>query len=316
MRNIMVLGGTGFVGRHVCEQLVRAGLRVTVLSRRFSQAVAVQTLPGVTVLEADIHQDTALRHHLPGHDAVINLVGILHGTAAAFQHAHAELPRRLVQIMSEVGIQRLIHVSALGANEQGPSHYQRSKAAGEKVLRSSDLAWTVLRPSVIFGAGDSFLTLFARLQAVLPVMLLPGADARLQPVWVGDVARAIVHCLQNSHSTGQTYELAGPQAYRLAELVRFAGEAAGHPRPIFGLPLAVGYLQALALQCLPGAPLMSVDNLASLRVDNVPSGQLPGLAELGIAATPLLPTVKSYLDLQGQADPLLVLRRCRHPQRH
>ena len=313
MNNILLLGGTGFVGRQICEQLVRAGLRVTVPTRREVNARAVQPLPGVTVLEADVHDEAELARLLPGHDAVVNLVGVLHGNQQRFERAHVELPRKLARAMQAADIRRLVHVSALGASADGPSLYQRSKAAGEAALREAGLELTLLRPSVIFGAGDSFLTLFARLQAVVPVMLLPGADARLQPVWVGDVARAVVHCLQQPATIGQTYELAGPRAYPLRELVQIAGRLSGHPRPVIGLPLACGYLQALALQLMPGEPLMSIDNLASLKVDNVASGQLPGLHELGIAPAPLEPTAARYLELHDRADPLLALRRHHQP---
>ncbi|MEY5097786.1 MAG: hypothetical protein RJA36_505 [Pseudomonadota bacterium] len=313
MKKILLLGGSGFVGRHVCEQLARAGLQPTVPTRRALNARAVQLLPGVTVLEADVHDEATLARLLPGHDAVVNLVGVLHGSERRFQRAHVELPRRLARAMHAAGVRRLVHISALGASADGPSRYQRSKAAGEAVLREAGLELTLLRPSVMFGAGDNFFNLFARLQAAMPLMLLPGATSRLQPVWVGDVARAVLRCLQDPATAGQTYELAGPRVCTLRELVQIAGRLSGHPRPVIGLPLALGYPQALLLQSLPGEPLMSTDNLASLQVDNVPSGQLPGLAELGITPAPLEPTVAAYLDLPGLADPLLALRR-RHPR--
>ena len=309
MNKVLVLGGSGFVGRHVCEQLVRAGLGITLPTRRASNARTVQHLPGLDVIEADIHDEAALARLLPGHDAVVNLVGVLHGNESRFQAAHVELPRRLARAMQQTGVRRLVHISALGASADGPSRYQRSKAEGEQVLREASLDLTLLRPSVIFGAGDNFLNLFARLQAVMPVMLLPGASSRLQPVWVGDVARAVLHCLQQPATIGQTYELAGPRVCTLRELVELAGRLSGHPRPVIGLPLALGYPQALLLQSLPGEPLMSTDNLASLKIDNVASGKLPGLAELGIAPEPLEPVVAAYLDLRDQADPLLALRR-------
>lgn len=309
MKRILLLGGTGFVGRHVCEHLARAGLQMSVITRRAINAQAVQTLPRLTVIEADVHDEAALARLLPGHDAVVSLVGVLHGNAARFQRAHVELPRKLAHAMQAAGVRRLVHVSALGASAEGPSNYQRSKAAGEAVLREAGLDLTLLRPSVVFGAGDSFLRLFARLQASLPVMLLPGSSVRLQPVWVGDVACAVVRCLADPATVGKTYELAGPSVHTLRDLVRIAGRLSGHPRPVIGLPLAFGHLQALALQLLPGEPLMSADNMASLEVDNVASGKLPGLAELGIAPAPLEPIAASYLELHGRADPLLAMRQ-------
>lgn len=315
MKNILVLGGSGFIGRQVCEQLNRAGLRATVPTRRAIQAQAVQTLPCVTVVEANIHDEAALRRLLPGHDAVVNLVGVLHGSAQRFQHAHVDLPRALARAMKATGVTRLIHLSAIGADAHGGSNYQRTKAAGEAVLHTAGLELTVLRPSVVFGPGDRFLNLFARLQTVVPVMLLAGAEVRMQPVWVGDVARAVVHCLLQPATVGQTFELAGPQPYSLRELVSLAGRLSGHERPVIGMPLAFGYLQALALQCLPGEPLMSTDNIGSLEQDNVPSGSCPGLADLGITPAPLEPIAAAYLDAAGKADPLLGIRSSVAPGR-
>jgi len=312
---VLVLGGTGFVGRQVCEQLARLGWHITVPTRRASQAAGVQTLPGLTVLETRQLDEGTLAHLMAGHDAVVHLIAVLHGDEERFEQVHVQLPRRIAAAMQATGVRRLVHVSALGADLQGPSMYQRSKARGETVLHSAGLQLTVLRPSVIFGADDRFLNLFARLQKTVPVMLLAGAEVRMQPVWVGDVARAVVHCLQHPATAGMTFELAGPRPYTLRELVSIAGRLSGHERPVIGLPLAFGYLQALALQCLPGEPLMSTDNVGSLERDNVPSGHCPGLADMGIAPAPLEPIAAAYLDTVGQADPLLGIRQSVAPRR-
>lgn len=297
---ILVLGGTGFVGRHVCERLVRAGHRVTVPTRRAANARAIQHLPGLTVCEANVHDAAALRRLLPGHGAVVNLVAILQGTEAAFERAHVALPHTLAQACTASGVDRVVHVSALGADPEGPSRYQRSKGRGEAVLQAAGLRLTVLRPSVIFGDGDRFLHLFARLQAVLPVLPLAGAGARFQPVWVEDVAEAIVRCLpphaRARASQGQILECAGPEVLTLADLVRLAGRHGSHQRPVWPLPAALGRLQALAMECLPGEPLMSRDNLASMQVDNVASGQWPGLDSLGIRAASVHAIAPTYLN--------------------
>ena len=171
-------------------------------------------------------------------------------------------------------------------------------AAGEAALQSATVDATVLRPSIIFGSGDRFLNLFASLQAVFPVMPLAGAQARLQPVWVGDVAEAIVRCLERPDTAGTTYECAGPQVYTLADLVRLAGRLSGNERPVIALPESIGRLQALAMELLPGEPLMSRDNLLSLRVPNVASGELPGLEALGIRPAALDAVVPGYLSGQ------------------
>ena len=305
--NILVLGGTGFVGRHVCEKLQRAGWRITVPTRRAVNAKAVQPLPGVTVVEADVHDEMALARLLPGHDAVVNLVAILHGNEASFERTHVTLPTKLARACVASGVRRLVHISALGVAADSPAMYQRSKARGEQVLRDADLALSVLRPSVIFGAGDRFLNLFAQLQSIFPVVPLAGAHARFQPVWVEDVASAVVACLRDPQG-GQTIECVGPEVLTLADLVRLAGRYGSRQRPIVPLPMALGRLQARLMELAPGEPLMSRDNLNAMSVDNVASGQWPGLEALGIRPSPLSAVAPSYLGGQQASARLLALR--------
>ncbi|MEP7099451.1 MAG: complex I NDUFA9 subunit family protein [Burkholderiales bacterium] len=297
--NLLILGGTGFVGRSVCGLLVdRSGggsAQIVVPSRRPERAKHLQLLPTVRLAPADVHDEAQLTALLRGRDAVINLVAILHGNEAAFERAHVALPRTLAKACAAAGVKRVVHVSALGVGPEAPSRYLRSKTAGEAALLNAGLDLTTLRPSVIFGEHDRFLNLFAQLQAVFPVMPLAGADARFQPVWVQDVAAAIVKCLDDDSAIGKTYELAGPQVLTLKQLVQAAGRYAGHARPVIGLPDALGKLQALAMELLPGAPLMSRDNLASMRTPNVASGKLPGLAQLGITPATLASIAPDYL---------------------
>jgi NADH dehydrogenase len=299
MKNALVLGGTGFVGRHVCEALQREGWLITVPTRRARNARAIQHLPRLTVLEADVHNAAALSALVAGHDVVINLVAILHGNAASFEHNHVRLPGLIAQACRAQGVRRLIHISALGAEPHAPSLYQRSKARGEAVLQAAaiagDLDLTLIRPSVIFGAGDKFLNTFAALQSVLPFVPLAGAGTRFQPVWVGDVAQAVVHCASHAHTIGQTIDAVGPDVLSLADLVRLAGAASGHPRPVFGVPEFVGQLQAGAMALMPGEPLMSRDNLRSMRVDNVRTGSGPDLQTLGITPAGVQAIVPTYL---------------------
>jgi len=313
--NLLILGGTGFVGRAVCGLLVdRSGggsAQVVVPSRRPERAKHLQMLPTVRLAQADVHDETRLTALLRGCDAVINLVAILHGSDAQFERAHVALPRTLVRACTAAGVKRVVHVSALGVGPNAPSRYLRSKTAGEAVLSNAGLELTVLRPSVIFGEHDSFLNLFATLQSVFPVMPLAGADARFQPVWVQDVAAAIVKCLDDDATIGQTFELAGPQVLTLKQLVQAAGRFAGHERPVIELPEGLGKLQALAMEMLPGAPLMSRDNLASMRVPNVAGGTLPGLAQLGIDAASLEAVVPDYLS-PGRGLARLDRWRARH----
>jgi len=282
---ILILGGSGFVGRALCRQLVaQGGTQITVPTRRRAHAQAISLLPGVQIVQADVHQDAALERLLQGQDAVVQLIAILQGSEAQFEATHVNWPRRLVAACERAGVSRLLHVSALGVSESAPSRYLRSKARGEAVVQASPLAWSILRPSVIFGAEDRFLNLFAQLQRVFPLVPLAGADARFQPVWVEDVAAALVQLLQRPDTAGQVFEATGPEEKTLAELVRLAGAHLSQARPIVPLPAALAQLQALAMECLPGEPLMSRDNLASMRVPNVASGQWPGLAALGVQA--------------------------------
>ena len=299
MNNILILGGSGFVGRSVCDKLVErsggAGGQIVVPSRRPARAKHLQPLPTLRVVQADVHSATELHRLVQGVDAVINLVAVLHGRAADFNRVHVELPRKLADACNAAGVRRLVHVSALGVGEAAPSRYLRSKAAGEAALKAANLDLTILRPSVIFGEHDHFTNLFATLQALAPFVPLAGAQARFQPVWVQDVAIAIVRCLDQPSSIGQSFECAGPDVLTLKQIVEQVGRWSGHERPVFGLPEAAARAQAFLMELVPGTPLMSRDNIDSMRVPNVASGQLPGLAALGVTASPMASVLPDYL---------------------
>jgi NADH dehydrogenase len=271
--NILLIGGSGFIGAAIARRLAAAGHNVTVPSRRPERAAPLRVLPTVEVVAADVHDPAQLAALMQGRDAVINLVGILRGD---FQRAHVDLPRAIATAACAAGVTRLLHMSALGAAANGPSAYLRSKAAGEAAVRNvadarqGQLDVTVFRPSVVFGAGDHFLNLFAGLLAVAPLLPLACPDARFQPVWVEDVAACFAAALERPDSIGQCYELAGPTVYTLAELVRYAGRVSGHPRPVIGLPDSLSYLQALLMELVPGGP-MTRDNYLSMQTPNVAS---------------------------------------------
>ncbi len=300
---ILAVGGTGFLGRHVVARLSAANLRVVVPTRRLERARHLMLLPTVEVLQHGIATDADLDELLAGCDAAINLVGILHGHhgdpyGPEFAQAHVELPRRLAQACLRKGVRRIVHVSALGVPDAGhgtaPSMYLRSKADGEQAIRDAHgLDWTILRPSVIFGPEDRFMNMFAAMQRLLPVIPLARASTRFQPVYVGDVAQAIVNALDNPATFGKTYELAGPDVYTLEELVRLAGRWSGHPRHVWALPYTLGQMQAALLEVAPGPALMSRDNFDSMSVDNVASG--PIAQELGVVPTPMAAVAPEYL---------------------
>jgi uncharacterized protein YbjT (DUF2867 family) len=305
MRNstVLVVGGSGFIGSHLVATLVERGVRVIVPTRRLERAKHLILLPGADVLEADIHDDAVLARLVRGVDAVINLVGVLYAKRALpygpeFARAHVELPRRLVAACAAHGVPRYLHMSALGADRDGASMYLRSKADGEVAARgAASVAATIFRPSVVFGPGDQFLTLFARMQRWLPFIPLAGAEVDFQPVYVGDVANAFANALRKPESRHLIYELGGPAIYSLAELVRLAGFYSGHPRPVLALPPALAYLQARLFELLPGTPLLSRDNLDSMRVDNVIGVAAADLtaAALGIKLTALEAVAPHYL---------------------
>ena len=293
--NVLVLGGTGFIGSRLVTHLAAQGRCVTLPTRRLVHARELITQPNVEAVEADVHDEATLARLMQGVDAVINLVGILHsrrGTGGAeygpdFARAHVELPRKVVAACGSAGVRRYLHMSALGAATDGPSMYLRSKAAGElAALSDPRLAVTIFRPSVVFGEGDQFLNMFARLQGLLPVMALGGADARFQPVYVDDVVQAFANALEDRATFGQVIELVGPKVYTLRQLVQLAGRYSGHQRPVIGLPPALARLQAWFLEHAPGGPIMSRDNLDSMRVDNVAS---PGTTPLPTAPEDVAP---------------------------
>ena len=309
MKKILILGGTGFVGRHLCEKLAGGDYRTTVLTRRRSNANHLQMLPMVDVLEGSAYDATVLTPLLASHDAVVNLVAILHGNEAGFDKAHVQLPQTLVEACLAAGQRRIIHVSSLGADLNAPSMYQRSKARGEAVLLGSGLDISVLRPSVIFGAEDKFLNTFATLQKVFPFIPLAGSTAKFQPVWVEDVASGLVKCIEDRATIGQTYEACGPEVFTLKQLVQLAGQYSGHDKPVVGLPDALARIQAALMELAPGEPIMSRDNLDAMKVDNISGGLLPGLKDLGITPSAASAIVPFYLGAKGLRSGLTAKRK-------
>lgn len=305
LRNVLVVGGSGFIGGYVVAHLARQGYRVLVPTRRRERAKHLLTLPTVDVLEADVGDQESLLALVRGQDAVINLVGILHSRSGRpygpdFDKAHVDLPRRLMSAARYGGAQRLIHISALKSSPDAPSEYLRSKAAGEAVVMEGrdELSVTILRPSVVFGRGDSFLSMFADLLKKAPVVPLASPKARFQPVFVEDLARLIVGSLERPQTYGKSYDVCGPRVYRLWELVKYVGELTGRPRPIISLGPGLSMLQASVLEWLPG-PVMTRDNVRSMQVDNV-----CGRCELPFDSpmTPLESVAPSYLsDLDPRA---------------
>ena len=297
MAKICVVGGSGFIGRHIVRMLAEQGHTVLVPTRDRERAKHLITLPTVDVVEAGVGDSAVLARLLAGCDAVINLVGILHSRPGMpygrdFASAHVELPQKLAAACLASGVPQFVQMSALCAADDAPSEYLRSKAAGEAaVLAAKDrLAVTVFRPSVVFGPEDGFLNLFATLLRLFPVMPLGSPNARFQPVYVGDVARAFVTALADRSSRGKTYDLVGPRVYTLRELVAYTGRVIGCERPIIGLGKVLSGAQAFVMGLVPGSPL-TLDNVRSMERDSVSAAALP----FGIAPTALEAVAPSYL---------------------
>jgi NADH dehydrogenase len=290
---VLVLGGSGFVGRHLVSRLVRAGKRVVVPTRRRESARHLILLPTVDVVEGNIHDPATLARLAAGASAVVNLVGILNESGReTFARVHTELAQKIVAACRAAGVRRFVQMSALNADPEGPSRYLRSKGEAEAAIVASGLDWTIFEPSVIFGREDRFLNLFATLERHLPVMAIAAAQTRFQPVFVGDVAHCFDHALADDATIEQKYPLCGPDVYTLRELVAFVGKLTGHERPIVALPTALGRLQARVLELLPGTP-MSRDNLASMRKDSVCGCAFP--PGFGIVPAALAAVAPTYL---------------------
>ena len=295
IKNITVLGGAGFVGSSLVTKLDQAGYKVKVLTRRRETSKHLILLPNVQVVECDIADNHALKQALIGGDAVINLVGILHENSKnTFEKVHHQLPRRVAQMCEELGIARLLHMSALQASKTAPSQYLRSKAAGEAAVSefSKKLDITIFKPSVIFGRGDSFLSLFAMLVKFIPVIFLAKPNSKFQPIWVEDVAQCFVNALENTATYGKGYELGGPQIYSLRELVQKVADVLGKKRSIIGLNNALSMAQASAMQLSP-IPLITRDNIRSMQVDNVCEKVIA--SELNVIPTSLDIVAPGYL---------------------
>jgi uncharacterized protein YbjT (DUF2867 family) len=295
IKKIVVLGGAGFVGSSVVTKLDQAGYQVKVLTRRREAAKHLILLPNVKVVECHLPNTYALKDELKGYDAVINFVGILHEDGnSTFEAIHHQLPRRVAQICEELNIQRLLHMSALQANNHAPSQYLKSKAMGEAAINefSKKLDITIFKPSVIFGRGDSFINLFANLVKFLPVIFLAKPDAKFQPIWVDDVAQCFVNALENTATYSKSYELGGPNIYTLRQLVQKVMAILGKQRPIIGLNHALSMAQAFALELLP-IKLMTRDNIRSMQVDSVCAA--PIAPALAVTPTSLETIAPEYL---------------------
>jgi uncharacterized protein YbjT (DUF2867 family) len=295
IHRVCVLGGTGFIGRSVVEQLAEQGMWVRVLTRNREKARGLFVLPTGEVVNADVNDDATLARQFEGMDAVVNLIGILHQSRRQpFEKVHVELPARVGRVCRAAGVARLLQMSALGASASGPSEYLKSRGRGEAAVKDAagSIPITIFQPSIVIGAADDFLNMFAKLVQLFPVIPLAGAKTRFQPVWVEDVARAMVASLADPRTFGKTYQLGGPKVYTLEQLVTLVIALKGRSRMILPLPHWAATLQATVFEYLPG-PIMTRDNLKSMSVDNVCSEPWP--AEFAFKPSSIEGIVAEYL---------------------
>lgn len=278
-QRIVILGGTGFIGSTLVPELVACGHAVTVLSCNRENHRALLVLPSVRVVSVDVYDRTALAQSFAGHDMVINMVGILNETGrATFAHTHVDLTATVIAACRAADIARLLQMSSVNAGSS-TSKYLKTRGEAETLVKNSGLDWTIFRPSIVYGRGDGLISRFRKLLKLSPVLPLARPRAKIAPVYVEDVVRAIVRCIGNRESFSHVYELYGPDVYPFVQLVKIIRDATGMRRWILPLPDALGWLQARVCDFVPGKPFSS-DNFKSLKLDSV--GTTDGLAELGI----------------------------------
>lgn len=293
-RHVVILGGSGFVGRHLVARLLQAGDRVTVLSRGVDPGKRALRPTGASLIEGDVSDRGFLSAVLDDADAVINLIGILNekgDRGDGFERVFVDITESLIAAMKDMGVRRLLQMSALNAGH-GDSHYLQSRGRAEQRVRASGLDWTLFRPSVIAGPGDGLFCRFDGLLRLAPVLPIGRADARFQPVWVGDVVEAFARALDDRRSIGDSFELVGPDVMSLRRIVHLAARGRGRYRVVLGLPQKLGQLQANIGEFLPGKPI-SRDNWRSLQLDSVSFED--GLRRLGITPTAIEPKLPEIL---------------------
>ncbi len=295
-----ILGGNGFIGRYVVKRLAERGDVLTVGGRRAAAAKFLK-LKGdvgqVGLVNIAIDDEALLPAFVANNDAVVNLVGILHESGGQrFDRVHHVGPARLARLAREAGVARFVHISAIGADPRSTSAYARTKAAGEEAVRDAFPTATILRPSVVFGPEDQFFNRLAALAMISPVVpVIGGGETRFQPVYVGDVADAVVRCIDDSTTAGRTYELGGPKVYSLRALTELLLAEIHRRRYLLDLPFGLASLQARLMSLLPNPPL-TPDQVEMLKRDNVVSSGALTLATLGIAPTPVEAILPTYLD--------------------
>jgi uncharacterized protein YbjT (DUF2867 family) len=286
-RLVTIFGAGGFIGRYVAQNLLKAGVRLRCAERDPKRAWFLQplgTLGQIQLMSADIRDPASVERAVAGADVVINLVGILKGDFEAF---HVTGAANVARAAAETGCSGLVHISSIGADPESPSDYGRSKGLGEQAVRAAFPNATIIRPSIVFGPEDNFISRFAAMGRQLPVLPVMAPNARFQPVYVADLARAIAAAaLEPRKYGGQVYELGGPQVFTMAEINAAISRLTGREgQPVAVIPDAVGGMIAKFTGWLPGAPI-TMDQWRMLQVPNVVSEGAKGFEAFGIRPQP------------------------------
>ncbi|WP_445680215.1 complex I NDUFA9 subunit family protein [Radicibacter daui] len=300
-RIVTIFGGTGFIGHYLVAHLAATGAQIRVVTRAPQRVLTLKPngfVAQIVAATCDYRDDASVAAVVAGSDTVVNLIGILaEGHGQSFDTVHHRLPERIARAAAAAGVRTLVHISAIGASAESPSSYARSKAAGEAAVRAAFPPAVILRPSVIFGPEDGFFNRFARLSQFLPALpLIGGGTTRMQPVYVGDVVGAIMRAVTDPALAGSTAELGGPMVYSFRELMALTLRLANRRRRLVVIPWGLAMLQAGFLECLPGAPMLTRDQVRLLKQDNVVSAGAMTLADLGISPTAAEIIVPTYLD--------------------
>lgn len=297
-RTVTVIGATGFLGRHTVRALAKAGWRIKAASRHPARGFFLRPLGSVGQIElvkCDVTDADSVRAAIRGSDAAVNLTGILFERGQSFEDVQAAGAANVAEAAAAAGISALVHVSAIGADRHSDSVYARTKAEGEEAIRRNFPDAVILRPSIVFGPEDSFFNKFAGMARYFPALpLIGGGKTRFQPVFVGNVAAAIVAGLDNPAARGRTFELGGPGVYSFKELMEITLRQTGRERALIPLPFRLAGIMAAFLQLLPGS-VLTMDQVRLLKKDNVAGAGAPGLADLGITPTSVEAVLPSYL---------------------
>ena len=295
---VTIFGGSGFVGKTLVQHLAKAGYRIRVAVRHPNNAMFVKPLGDlgqIHIAQANVRNRASVEAAVRDADIVVNLVSVLHESGSqTFEKLHVAAAGLVAEVSKAAGVEKFIQISAIGADEESASKYARTKARGEKAVRENFPEATIIRPSVIFGADDGFFNKFAGMAKSLGMLPVICGDTKMQPVYVGDVADAIHAAIENDDAQGQTYELGGPKVYPFKELLEIVNDITEQDVPLITVPIQMAYFQAFFLGMLPN-PMVTMDQLRMMEKDNIASGDLPGLNELDVQATPVEAVVPNYL---------------------